>query len=696
MGRLLLIALLAGGAQVAPSDSEQLTFHAPLTDGFERPGALTSELVAGNHADGSTGAPTYSSAGVSLNGTTQNLEFPSLEVFNHLKLTVALRFTPDFAADADEPRYLFDTSAGNRYYLYHRDNVGSNTLLLVLNGSAIAFIPLATYGGFWNANQENTLIITADDTANLTNVWLNGTAILTGDPSTFANGNPANLYLGSTSTPDMFFDGEIRDIRIASRLWDASDRALYDAGTRPQVANSHDEGVVLRMPLTSDTLGSATLSNDLSGSADHITSVVGTPVFSADGVTLDGAEYLERAEADWRGGDNSGSISAWINPATFPGASNAILVSSDTASDTRFLELYVTNAGELKVAQRNGDTLSLVTATTTTITTGSWWHVVLTSNGTAWALFVNGIPQSLSVVNANNGDWFADTLARDNFTIGSFCAASCPLILFDGFIGRLLVHSSTLTPTEVTALYRAGPAGNPITTPTVYEGMIAHWPLHLPFQQSSTVVSELVAGRTGVLTGTPPTLSATEGVDLNGSSDYVLVADDDAFSFGDGAVTDSPFSACAWVNMDDATNFAIMSKDTNVTDCEWAFYFGGGDEVSLILCDVNGSNRVSQFSVDTATALQGSWHHLGFSYDGSGASTGVALYIDGAAVAVTDNANTGTYNAMHPTVADVTIGRRVWAGAAYANGKLDAPAIWNRALSAPEFAAFARLPRNNP
>jgi len=62
-----------------------------------------------------------------------------------------------------------------------------------------------------------------------------------------------------------------------------------------------------------------------------------------------------------------------------------------------------------------------------------------------------------------------------------------------------------------------------------------------------------------IIDGTWTTGKLGNAIDFDGVDDYVEVADDNSLSFGDG-LDDSPFTFAAWIKMDDATRFEIMSK----------------------------------------------------------------------------------------------------------------------------------------
>ena len=164
---------------------------------------------------------------------------------------------------------------------------------------------------------------------------------------------------------------------------------------------------------------------------------------------------------------------------------------------------------------------------------------------------------------------------------------------------------------------------------------------------------------------------------LDGTNDYFDAGDSDIFSFGNGT-TDSPFSISAWINMDDATRFRIVSKFNSVNNNEYIFTTSANDELGINLYDDSANARISRKYTTALTSYQGQWIHVASTYDGSGASSGIRLYLNGLRVDDANN-NSGTYVAMENLAQPFYIGQQA---GSYANGKIDEVAIFDTALNA--------------
>lgn len=161
-------------------------------------------------------------------------------------------------------------------------------------------------------------------------------------------------------------------------------------------------------------------------------------------------------------------------------------------------------------------------------------------------------------------------------------------------------------------------------------------------------------------------------LDFDGSVDYVSIADDDVFSFGDGS-NDSPFSVETWVYFDATASQGIVSKRAGFD--EWHMALSGSGQLSITLAD----NSASAFLFGETSGLTlntGQWYHMAFTYDASETAAGISLYIDG--VQLTNNSSSiGSYTAMENTTSAVEIGTINSSASFDLDGQVDELRIWN-------------------
>ncbi len=143
-------------------------------------------------------------------------------------------------------------------------------------------------------------------------------------------------------------------------------------------------------------------------------------------------------------------------------------------------------------------------------------------------------------------------------------------------------------------------------------------------------------------------------LDFDGSNDYVNIdGSNDDFLYGNGT-HDFPFSIGAWINMTDATGFRVVTKRENNLEIEWGFFTDSNDQLNFQLQDDINNNRQAR-RTNAITSLEGKWVHVVGTYDGSGSSAGINLYINGVNSDVADD-NSGSYVAMQDEDINVTIG----------------------------------------
>jgi hypothetical protein len=177
----------------------------------------------------------------------------------------------------------------------------------------------------------------------------------------------------------------------------------------------------------------------------------------------------------------------------------------------------------------------------------------------------------------------------------------------------------------------------------------------------------------------------TQSADFGGTNEYVSIADADSLSFGNG-LSDSAFSITAWIKPHGSTSaFRIVSK-SDTSNAEYVLSTDGSGNLRVWICDSTFTKYIGQRSTGGLTA--DTWQHVAMTYSGSGASSGIKLYINNTAVSLT-NTSSGAYTAMENLSMDVDIGRLVLSGGtSYTDGQMDDVAIIGKELSAGEVSSI--------
>lgn len=165
--------------------------------------------------------------------------------------------------------------------------------------------------------------------------------------------------------------------------------------------------------------------------------------------------------------------------------------------------------------------------------------------------------------------------------------------------------------------------------------------------------------------------------DLNGTSEYIDVPGSDIYSFTDGS--DKPFSVSAWIKMDDATNFALITKGVYNTDGEWQMISSGTDLLGFVCLDESVANCYVGRQTAALTSYQGTWIHVVGTYDASGTSAGFKIYVNGVQSDSSNaESNPGSYVGMENLTHNIEIGKY---GSTYADGRIHDVRVHNKELT---------------
>jgi len=364
-------------------------------------------------------------------------------------------------------------------------------------------------------------------------------------------------------------------------------------------------------------------------------------------INLDGTDdYIRIGDSpyftfgDGASTDSQFSVSAWIN---MDDATHFPVLCKYDRSNTDYEWVFKVNEDDklYMVLYDNASSVYIGRYYNTAITSyeGSWTHVVGTYNASK---SVGGIKLYI------NGSKVDDT----STSLGSYGAMhDTDARLFMGYLDTALV-----------ARYK------------------------MEDNAANTTVTDDTGNHNGVASTNTSNMSTTGkyglGFDFDrANTEFITIDDSPDFSFGDGT-TDSPFSVCAWINMDDATSFLIMSRYASTAgQFEWTFYCAVNDKLYLSLFDNNSTIYIYRGVNAVMTGYQGAWTHVVATYDGSSSNTGIKIYINNSLAASTGGSN-GAYAAMHNLVQSTWIGK--WPTPTYADGKMDDVRLYNKELSVSE------------
>jgi hypothetical protein len=177
------------------------------------------------------------------------------------------------------------------------------------------------------------------------------------------------------------------------------------------------------------------------------------------------------------------------------------------------------------------------------------------------------------------------------------------------------------------------------------------------------------------------------GADFTGGNDY-LSSGNNFFRFTDGT-DDLPHSFSFWVKPANTTQTAglfcrFRTPTVNTYIEYWIGFYLSRIYTQYYDQTAGASNSIGRYC--SATGLSTSeFNHVVITYDGSGTSSGIKIYIAGEEVTTTDFSNS-TYNRMdlNDDKIPFTIGARLGTGPIYFDGVIDEVAIFDDVISSSE------------
>ena len=281
-------------------------------------------------------------------------------------------------------------------------------------------------------------------------------------------------------------------------------------------------------------------------------------------------------------GNSTGFISLFMNPGSLAFRLNA----SDVASSTRGLDHYF-----------NGN-----------ITQNAYSHIILTYNGSAFNLYINGVA-------TNPGSWtYGLGNNQGDFLIGTFWAGN-----WNGQMGVSRVYQKTLSSTEVKQNYYQAPIVTDGLVFAVDANNIVSYP------KSGTSAYNLTGSGTGTLTN-GPTFSQDNGGywEFDGTDDYI--------NFGNIAnLGTSDFTLSVWVYIPSGTastyRAILNKKGPNGADAGYGIYYNTGQQ-KFLWSTANGTTASEKFTTNTFEDIENTWAHVVMVRQ-SGATNNGHYYVNG-------------------------------------------------------------------
>ncbi len=316
-----------------------------------------------------------------------------------------------------------------------------------------------------------------------------------------------------------------------------------------------------------------------------------------------------------------------------------------------------TGSGALLLQTGNGDGRIIVYASGSAVITAStavavnaWNHMALVRSGTSLVLYLNGA----SVGSATNSTNFNNTAA-----LGIGATATAPS---GGGVGSFPIvgYLNDVRFVKGTAVYTAAftPPTAPLTAIT-NTSLLTNFTNAGIFDNAADADYETV-GNAQISTSVKK--YGTGSMSFDGTGDYLVSADSEAWSFGAG-----DFTAEAWIYPASFANEPMImgqwSGDLGGTGLSWALMFSSGSTGYLrLITSSNGSSVLFDLSSSPYALSLNTWYHIAAVRIG----TTFKLFVNGNQVATTTNSS-ALYNATNA----LTIGSESNTTTQYFNGYVD-------------------------
>ena len=176
-------------------------------------------------------------------------------------------------------------------------------------------------------------------------------------------------------------------------------------------------------------------------------------------------------------------------------------------------------------------------------------------------------------------------------------------------------------------------------------------------------------------------------VAFNGTDEEGEVPDADRLRFGAGTA-DEGFSVGMLIKPDvNNVTMRLLAKQNSATAEEWVV---GLDSLGRPFFQLTDESASATLERSDPTPIGTDWVLLICTYDGSGAQTGMRIYVNAVRVDDTDG-SVGSYTAMENTTADVHLGARDTAGVNFFDGGMAVVFITGKVLGAGDVWAVKEL-----
>jgi len=369
-------------------------------------------------------------------------------------------------------------------------------------------------------------------------------------------------------------------------------------------------------------------------------------------------------------GSQSRTVSFWFNLNATPSGTEQ-LYSQGTNNLKEAFNIQLTSSAKVQVSYAGREWDS-----TTALSTGQWYHILVTYNGgnietsLNTEIYINGTEETL-VSGGGSSTGIAST-SNTSYSLGY--RTNISTLYVDGKMDQVRIFNKALSAAEVTTLY--GELACEYTCTTDTNGF--------PASASSDLVAYYkldndATDETGSYNGTASNVTFDGGryglsASFNGSSSYI--------STTYIVPASNTASISSWFNISSTGNYRTLFSDAPsngaAINTRMQIYFTPTNTFDVIIGNNSGYWVGSSNSI--ASYIDGNWHNLIATYNG----TDVKVYIDGSLFqSFTSTISFGTAGNQ-----SLVLGKAGLNNVNYWLGKIDQVRIYDKALSSTEVSSL--------
>jgi len=368
------------------------------------------------------------------------------------------------------------------------------------------------------------------------------------------------------------------------------------------------------------------------------------------------ATYYRMGKINKQAIDDSWSISFWVK---YDDTSSTYRQFVTKATDNNRNGNYIvrphySSPGQIGVLMRGGNFVGFVEVYTTasSFNDGSWHHVCVTYNGnkqsTGVHIWVDNVDEPLTTVQNST----LLSLLDDSFNIGGYSDNANSI---NGQMAQVAMYDAALDGTAVAAIYNSA-VPNDLSLLASASDLLSWWPIGSEdgdLDRPGTLVNMDSSNSSS----TAPGGVLPQSFQFNGSNETISLGD--VFNFE----SDQAFSFSMQVNTSySGGTQTILSK----LDSSFRGYTVEMDSSGVIYVEIasSSSNKIQVYTTSSGHN-SGTWKNITVAYTGSGAASGVSLWVDGSLQTLTTGSDTLTTTIVD--TADLRFGSRS-TGVQYFNG----------------------------